>query len=207
MLRRIYHRAHQRLILKPKRFRIKKLLTPVAILAVGVFFSCQSNELEEVLEYSEQDVLPARSTSGVLYTYTDSGRVKNTLKAAQVDQFSTEDSTYSVISGGFELKFYNSDGKVDGMLTAINAYLYNRNSLMVARDSVVFVNRDDEVLKTEELIWVQDSAIVYTEKFVTIERKSGIIYGKGLRANENFTNYDIKQPQGDFYLENEQESK
>lgn len=160
-----------------------------------------------MLEYSEQDVLPARSTSGVLYTYTDSGRVKNTLKAAQVDQFSTEDSTYSVISGGFELKFYNSDGKVDGMLTAINAYLYNRNSLMVARDSVVFVNRDDEVLKTEELIWVQDSAIVYTEKFVTIERKSGIIYGKGLRANENFTNYDIKQPQGDFYLENEQESK
>jgi len=195
------------LILKPNRFRFKKITAPIAILAVGVFFSCQSNELEEVMEYSSQDVLPARSTTGVLYTYTDSGKVKNTLKAARVDQFSTEDSTYSVISGGFELKFYNSAGELDGMLTAINAYLYDRNSLMVARDSVVFLNRDNEVLKTEELIWVQDSAIVYTEKFVTIERNSGIIYGKGLRANENFTNYDIKQPQGDFYLENEQESK
>ncbi|MCA1763479.1 MAG: LPS export ABC transporter periplasmic protein LptC [Cryomorphaceae bacterium] len=178
--------------------------TPVAIIVAGVFFSCQSNELKEVLEYSAQEELPARSTANVLYTYTDSGMVNNTLRAAKVDQFSTEDSTYSVITGGFELKFFTSSGELDGKLTAINAYLYDQNSLMVARDSVVFVNRDNEVLKTEELIWVQDSAIVYTDKFVTIERDAGVIYGKGLRANENFTNYDITQPQGDFYIEDEQ---
>jgi len=75
---------------------------------------------------------------------------------------------------------------------------------MIARDSVVFVNDADETLKTEELIWVQDSAIVYTDKFVTIERSTGVIYGKGLVANENFTNYEIQQTAGEFYLDEEQ---
>jgi len=160
--------------------------------------------MTEVLEYSPHEKLPARSTADVLFTYTDSGRVKNTLLATKVDQFVYEDSTFSRISGGFTLTFFDRTGKVDGKLTAQNALIFNNNSKMLARDSVVFVNDEKETLKTEELIWLQDSAIVFTDKFVTIERSTGVIYGKGLRANENFTNYEIQQTAGEFYLEDEQ---
>lgn len=160
--------------------------------------------MTEVLEYSPHEKLPARSTADVLFTYTDSGRVKNTLLATKVDQYVYEDSTFSRISGGFTLTFFDRTGKVDGKLTAQNALIFNNNSKMLARDSVVFVNDEKETLKTEELIWLQDSAIVFTDKFVTIERSTGVIYGKGLRANENFTNYEIQQTAGEFYLEDEQ---
>lgn len=160
--------------------------------------------MDEVMEYSPNEELPARSTSEVLFTYTDSARVKNTLLAKKVDQYVYEDSTFSKISGGFTLTFFDSKGNVDGKLTAQNALIFNNNSKMVARDSVVFVNDARETLKTEELIWLQDSAIVYTDKFVTIERSTGVIYGKGLVANENFTNYEIQQTAGEFYLDDEQ---
>ena len=157
--------------------------------------------MEEVKEFTESIELPARSTQNVVFTYTDSARTKNVLEAAKVEQFVYEDSTFSKISEGFTLTFFDAKGHVDGVLSAPNALIFNRNSRMIARDSVVFKNADDETLKTEELIWIQDSAIVYTDKFVTIERSSGVIYGKGLRSNENFTNYQIQQTAGEFYLE------
>lgn len=177
---------------------------PVLIMAGALIIGCQSNEMEEVLAYSEFKEFPDRSTSGVTYLFTDSGKVKNKLEAALVEQFVSTDSSYSLISGGFTLYFYSDRGALDGTLTALNAWISGDNSHMVARDSVVFVNTKQEVLRTEELTWWQDSAKVMTDKFVTIERADAVIYGKGLISNENFTDYEIQQPSGVLYLnENE----
>ncbi len=176
-----------------------------AVLAAGVMFSCTSNELEKVLEFTDFDSPPARSTLNVAYTFTDSGKVKNILKAGKLDQYQTADSAYSKISRGFELIFYDANSKFDGRLTAKNGYINGDNSVMIARDSVVFENKNKETLHTEELTWYEDSAKVYTNKFVTIERADGVIYGKGLTSNQNFTNYTIKEPTGVIYIKDDTE--
>lgn len=158
------------------------------------------------MAFDEGELLPARSSTNVTYTFTDSGRVKNVLHATNLDQFEDGDSSYSHLSNGFSLTFYTDEGDFDGQLTAQNGYISGDNSIMIARDSVVFVNQSDEKLNTEELIWRQDSATVTTDKFVTIEQKDVVIYGKGLWSNQNFTNYVIKEVTGSFYLkENEDE--
>jgi LPS export ABC transporter protein LptC len=186
-------------------FRIT-ILAPT-VLAVGVLFSCTSNKLDEVMAFDEGELQPMRSSTNVTYTYTDSGKVKNVLVATNLDQFQDGDSSYSKISNGFSLTFYTPDGEFDGKLTAQNGYIGNDNSIMIARDSVVFINQANEKLNTEELIWRQDSATVTTDKFVTIEQEDIVIYGKGLWSNQNFTNYVIKEVTGSFYLkENEDES-
>jgi LPS export ABC transporter protein LptC len=182
--------------------RIIFILGP-AILLTGLFVSCTGNEIEEVLSFSDLDNPPVRTTSNVTYTYTDSGKVSNVLSAGKVLRFETSDSTYSLIKDGFELIFYDDLGAFDGKLTAMNGYIRGDNALMIARDSVVFVNRMDEELLTEELIWQQDSGKVFTDKFVTIKRNDMILYGKGLESDENFTNYVIKETSGEFFLEDE----
>jgi len=182
--------------------RIKRI--GPAALAAGFLFSCQSNEIQEVLEYSDLENPPIRTTYEVSYTFTDSGRVANVLNAGKVMRFEVGDSTYSLISEGFELIFYDQLGAVDGRLTAMNGYVKGDNSLMIARDSVVFVNRLNEKLITEELFWLQDSGRVFTEKFVTIRREDGVIYGKGLISDENFTDYEIKDPTGEIYLDTDE---
>lgn len=177
-----------------------KFLAP-AVLSVGVLFSCTSNEMEKVLEFTDYDSPPIRSTLNVQYTYTDSGRVKNILEAGKLDQYQTPDSAYSKISNGFSLTFFDAQAKFDGKLTAKNGYITGDNSMMIARDSVVFRNKENETLHTEELIWYGDSATVYTNKFVTIERKDAVIYGKGLTSNQNFTNYVITDVTGVINIE------
>lgn len=171
-----------------------------AVLALGVLSSCKSNEMEKVLKFSRMDAPPIRSTTDVTYTYTDSGRVENILHAGRLDQYQSGDSTYSEISNGFSLTFFDKSGNFDGKLTAKNGYIGDGNNIMIARDSVIFRNKEGETLHTEELIWVQDSAMVYTDKFVTIERADAVIYGKGLTSNQNFTKYAIKNVSGEMYL-------
>lgn len=183
----------------------KFYLTPIA-LAIGVFFSCSSNDLEDVKAYTPAGLQAVRSTANVTYTFSDSAHVKNVLKAGQVDQYQDGDSMYSQISKGFELRFYTSTGELDGKLTARNGYIYNRNADMTAKDSVVFENKAGEKLQTEELHWNQDSATVKTNKFVTITRKNDVIMGKGLISNQNFSKYEILQPTGFIYL-NEDSTK
>lgn len=174
-------------------------------LAIGVLFSCQPNEMDKVLEFSNYQTPPSRSTRNVFYTFTDSGRITNTLQAGKVEQYQGGDSSYSTISEGFILTFFDNNESFDGRLTAKNGYIKGDNSLMIARDSVVFKNREDETLYTEELTWYQDSAMVITEKFVTIERKDAVIYGKGLVSNQNFTNYTITEPTGTITIDEEPE--
>lgn len=145
---------------------------------------------------------PIRSTFGVNYLYTDSGKFENRLEAAKLEQFELEDSSYTVISGGFTFTFYDGSEEVDSRLTAINGLLLGTNfKMMIARDSVVFTNKENETLRTEELIYYKDSSKVYTDKFVTIEKKDVIIYGKGLVSNESFTDYQITEPTGVLYLD------
>ncbi len=179
-----------------------RMLIPAIVIA-GIFFSCTTNTIDEVLEFSDSENPPLRTTLKVLYTYTDSGRVQNTLQANRIDQFQTPDSMYSLLSDGFELTFFNDLQQFDGRLTALNGFINERNTLMIARDSVVFTNAVGETLRTEELIWQQDSNRVYTRKFVTIEKADGIIYGKGLISDQNFTNYVIKNPTGVIYMDEE----
>ncbi len=178
-----------------------------AILLAGAFFSCTDNSLEEVLEFSQDEEIPARSTIDVHYTLTDSGKVKNTLAAGKLDQYQTADTAYSIISDGFELVFFDDLGQYDGMLTAKNGTINGKTTIMVARDSVVFKNKMDETLRTEELTWYKDSAQVITDKFVTIERADVTIYGKGLTSNQNFTEYSINNVTGSFYLNTEDEKR
>ena len=178
------------------------MLGPAACVA-GLFISCENNEIEEVLEYSILENTPSSTTFEASYQYTDSGRITNILNAGKVERFELSDSSYSLISEGFELVFYKKSGEFDGRLTALNGYVSGDNSMMIARDSVVFVNRMKEELITEELYWKQDSAKVFTDKFVTIKRNDIVIYGKGLISDENFTNYTIREPSGEIYLKDE----
>lgn len=172
---------------------------PVIIMA-GIFFYSCTNDMEEVKIVANTESQAIRATYNAEFIFTDSADIKNKLNSNKLEIFETADSSYTVLSKGFKLTFYENDSSPDGILTARNGFINQDNSVMIARDSVVFVNRDGETLRTEELYWLQDSDKVYTDKFVIIEKKDAIINGKGLISNQNFTNYRIKEPTGIIYM-------
>jgi hypothetical protein len=46
------------------------------------------------------------------------------------------------------------------------------------------------------LIWDEEKKIIYSNSFVKITTSDEIIYGRGMTANENFTDYVIKNITG-----------
>jgi hypothetical protein len=58
-----------------------------------------------------------------------------------------------------------------------------------------------ERVDTEELFWVPEDEIVYTNKFVRIETEGEIIMGEGLEAKQDFSWWTLEEMRGTIYLD------
>jgi len=54
-------------------------------------------------------------------------------------------------------------------------------------------------LNTEELFWKPDTKKIFTDKFVTITDHEDVLYGTGLPANQDLSDYHLKNTSGDFH--------
>ena len=59
----------------------------------------------------------------------------------------------------------------------------------------------NEQLNTEELFWKPADEKIFTDKFVTIRQQTDVIYGQGLEAKQDMSDYVIKRPEGEFAVE------
>jgi LPS export ABC transporter protein LptC len=89
-----------------------------------------------------------------------------------------------------------SNQQIKSVLTAKRATRRQDKGEIVARDSVILTTIENERLETEELIWDEKTAKVYTDKFVKVTKPGEIIYGFGLEANQDFSYWKIKVPKG-----------
>jgi hypothetical protein len=56
----------------------------------------------------------------------------------------------------------------------------------------------NEQLNTEELFWKPKEKKIFNDVFVTIRRQGDVIYGEGLEAKEDMSDYVIKKPAAEF---------
>lgn len=165
-------------------------------LCVYTFLGCR-NEISEIKAITDPRQLPVQTTYKAEYSYSVKGKLRNQLRAAQLDQFDGEQASLQA-SGGFTIVFFDSLENENARLSAKNGIFYQDQNKLVARDSVVLSNIRQEKLETEELIFLQDSDLIYTDQFVTITSQNGVFYGKGLRSNSSLTAFRILQPTGDL---------
>lgn len=85
---------------------------------------------------------------------------------------------------------------IKSTLTAKTAVQYPDKGRIIARDSVVLTTVKKERLETEELIWDEKTAKVFTEKFVKVTKPGEVIYGFGLEAEQDFSYWKITVPKG-----------
>jgi LPS export ABC transporter protein LptC len=97
---------------------------------------------------------------------------------------------------GVKMEFLESNQQIRSVLTAKRATRRQDKGEIVARDSVILTTVENERLETEELIWNEKTAKVFTDKFVKVTKPGEIIYGFGLEANQDFSYWKIKVPKG-----------
>lgn len=165
-----------------------------AFLLLLLLSACK-NDLDSVAAVDLHADGPDRTSTGVEYFYSDSAIVRNRLRAARVEEYMTKPER-TELSGGIELVFFTVNGAEGSKLTAQRGTIRSAERLMRVAGDVVFVNTKGETLRTEELHWVQDSAIIRTDKPVTIERRQDVVHGQGMRAAEDFSRYEITRITG-----------
>ncbi len=170
---------------------------PAMILA-GTLFSCQ-NDLDRVAAIDVPAEAPDRITFGAEYHFTDSGEVRNILKAGRIDEYRSEPER-TEITEGLELTFFDSLGQPGSVLTARRGIIIPAQEKMEVYEEVVFVNANGDRLETEQLTWLQDSGKVHTDRAVRIKRGGDIIHGHGLDANQDLSQYTIHRITGELYV-------
>ena len=157
-----------------------------------MIISCFTNCLKEPVEYTG----PLRKVENVEMFYTEKGNVKVKMVAAEVHEFENLDRSFPK---GIFLEFYNEFGKLESTLRANEAYYFKKEDQWRGRGKVEVKNIEkNEQLNTEELFWKPKDEKIFTDKFVTIRQQGDVIYGEGLEAKQDMSDYIIKKPVGEF---------
>jgi LPS export ABC transporter protein LptC len=157
--------------------------------------ACSKTEVKEPLEYTG----PLSEAENVELFYTEKDLIKIKMNAALVYDFKTGDKEFPK---GLYMEFYDEFGKLESTLKANHAYFFADQKLWRGQGKVEVRNvSKNEQLNTEELFWKQDDQKIYTDKFVTIRQQGDVIYGEGLDAKQDLSEYTITKIHGTFHLE------
>ncbi len=173
------------------------------LLFISSLLSCE-NDVKEVntISQNKQELLPAESSYDVEFLYSDSAQVRSKLSAAQVDRYLGKKPYFEMIQG-MKVIFYDEYPNEQSRLTANYGIGNDKGGgleTLEARDNVVVINEKGERLNTEQLTWNGVTKKIYTDKFVKITTKNEVIWGDGLEANEDFSEYEIKKVKGQINI-------
>jgi LPS export ABC transporter protein LptC len=179
-----------------------KVLTYL-ITVCTLLFSCQ-NDMKDIMAIPEPKLRPTQQGKGVTMLYSDSAQLKMVLKAPKMQTFEKNvPETFTVLSEGVWVGFYNDDEKLETTLRANYGIHYPNRKRIEVKYDVEMVNKEGEKLNTEHLIWDQNTKRISSDAFVKITTAKQIIMGKGLESNDDFTNYQIREVTGTIQLGNE----
>lgn len=106
---------------------------------------------------------------------------------------------------GVEVTFYDRTGSAHAWLRARYAIRIPSENRIIARDSVVLYNDRGERIEAPELIWDEKEETLSTERFVKITRPDEVIYSRGFKTNQSFTEYEFYAVEGDLLIDEFQE--
>jgi len=177
-------------------FRIAALFLGAAIL----FYACE-NDIEKIKAFSSPENLPVVEAEDIETMFTDSGEIRFFLKAPKLLRFENEGKSFVEFPEGIELVKYDEHKEIISSITADYAQQFEKQKKWEAKNNVVATNARGDTLKTEHLIWEEETEKIHTEDFVKIIRPDQIITGIGFQSDQSLQNWKIKNPKGTIYVD------
>ena len=169
----------------------------ISVCAAVLLSSCRSKEVAKPVVYEG----PLRQGINVSVRYTEKEKLKTILQTKKLNEFQNGDREFPE---GIYLEFYDVTGKLTSTLRANSAFFFKEENKWRGRGKVEVINLEkQQQLNTEELFWKPDTRKIFTDKFVTITDKEDVLYGTGLTANQDLSDYHLKNTSGDFHSNDE----
>ena len=155
-------------------------------------FACNGTDTKEPLEYKG----PLSEAENVELYYSENDQVKVKMTADLLYEFENGDREFPK---GVYMEFFDETGNMESTLKANHAFYFKKDDQWRGRGKVEVKNiLKNEQLNTEELFWKPREKKIFNDVFVTIKRQGDVLYGEGMEANQDMTDYFIKKPVGDF---------
>jgi len=168
-----------------------------------IFSSGCDSKIERVKLFSQEMNFPDQSMTHAEIIHSNHGQVKVRVTAPEINRYTSVEEPHTIFPQGLTVLFYDSTMAVESKISANYAIYHEPDELWEAKNDVVAINNQGDTLNTEYLVWRQDKEIIYTDRYVRITTKEGIIHGKGFEANQDFTDYEIKETTGTIEVEDE----
>jgi len=184
-------------------FKIKNIIIPVFTGIIIFFNSCQQNSIEKINTITSKSSFPSQSLINSDIVYSESAKTVVIIRSPEINRYLTTENPYSEFPKGIYVQFFDSTQKATSYIRSEYAHFDETTSIWIAEHNVEAVNVEGDTLNTEYLIWNQGSKKITSDRYVRIINKDGILHGKGFEANQDMTNWRIKQPTGTLLFENE----
>ncbi|MBC8591827.1 LPS export ABC transporter periplasmic protein LptC [Oscillospiraceae bacterium N12] len=175
------------------------------IVMLLLFSSCGGKKKDMGEAITERDSLPMMETDGVVTYISDSGVTRYKVDTEEWLVFDRKKPSYWAFEKGVYLEQFDSLMNVDASIKADTAYYFDKQKLWKLIGHVDIKNRKGERFNTELLYWNQATEKVYSDRFIRIEQPDRIITGHGFDSNQQMTIYEIKNIEGIFYVDEDEQ--
>lgn len=164
-------------------------------LFLNLFLLSCSNDMGQINRLIEDSEAKIERARDVELIYSDSAHVKVIVLSPELIRHLDRNNPVDEFPIGIHVNFYDENQRVGSYLDAKYALRMEKEKQIIVRDSVVFYNKKNEKLETNELIWDEANQTISSEKFVMITRpaQGDTIMGYGIEANEDFSRFEIKR--------------
>lgn len=162
----------------------------IALLLLIIFSSCGENQIKPTINANLDDAeIPTQQSWDSKIIFTKKGILKAILYSKHLMTFENKHET---LIDDMKIDFYNPAGENTSVLTSKKGRVDNITKNMFAIDSVVAVSDSGVILRTDQLMWVNKTQKIKTDRFVRIESPDEIIEGYGFESDPDLENYVIR---------------
>ena len=138
---------------------------------------------------------PSQVTVDAAFVLNEGGHRRAIIRADRMEQYKTDDSTYSVwrtLDDSARVRsFVFEKGDSSATITADSVVFFNQEGRYEAYGNVVVVTTEGRRLESEHLTWNQSDRTIRTRRFVRITTPTEDVRGNGLVAEEDLETYQI----------------
>ncbi|MNF27875.1 Lipopolysaccharide export system protein LptC [compost metagenome] len=166
-------------------FLKKNIIFPiVTVLAVTLFFGCESN-FKEVQKINFSDFVPSSDADAVNLKYTDSGRITVVLISPKMLDFASVDFPFTEFPKGIDVTLYDKKGKRT-FIKSNYAVSYKQTGIIDLQGKVKITSDVGQVLETEQLYFDQKNEWFFTERRFKFSDPKGASNGQGIDFSKDF---------------------
>ncbi|MDD3052268.1 MAG: LPS export ABC transporter periplasmic protein LptC [Candidatus Cloacimonetes bacterium] len=168
------------------------------VILLSVFSSC---DISRNIELSKGELNMPDEIADSLEVVTVMGeKIDSKLWAVHLERFYDRKIT---IMESVYTETYETDGRLKYSLKCNKAEIDETKNILTATGNVI-ITSESGVLKTEKLIWDQNTDELFTDVQFTLIRGDNLLKGEYLRTDMNFEKIDMQKVKGEGLLNAEE---